>query len=154
MKPMIGTSSSSHPTSLYFSLPPSSGAVQRRPSLFMSDICPVCSSTSRRLVVKNLYRFKGNTFDLVCCSGCGLNHVSPLPDDEMIGCMYSEGYFEEDWVLGCCQGSYEEITRRKADGEYLKVVEAIEKRAKPPKGILFEVGAAGGGFLDFARKRA
>lgn len=119
----------------------------------MVPVCPICEIGRYRLLIQKFYHFKGNYFDLSRCESCLLIHVDPIPSNQLIEEMYRDEYFREDWIVGCYDGSYAEIMKKRIREEFQWVMDRVEKQRGPQKGTLLEVGAAGGGFLDFARKR-
>ncbi len=118
----------------------------------MSLTCPICEQTAFRIFISKFYSFKGTDFDLVRCTHCDLIRVNPIPSDSVIQEMYSDHYFQHDWISGRCEGSYPEIFAKRID-EYEQAMKRLEGRNGAAKGTLLEVGSAGGGFLDFAKKR-
>lgn len=117
----------------------------------MSTSCPLCDRTSFRIFIPRFYHFKGQDFDLVRCEGCDLIRVNPIPADSVIKEMYGDHYFQHDWISGRCEGSYPEVFAKRI-GEYEQMMKKIQSRNGMVKGILLEIGSAGGGFLDFAKK--
>lgn len=114
--------------------------------------CPLCQKFVLRVLIRKFYYFKGQHFDLVQCKGCHLIRVEPIPTDEIIQGMYDDGYFHEDWISGRCRGTYPEIFAKRLE-EYREVMQAIEQKVDPENNVLLEIGSAGGGFLDFAKRR-
>ncbi|MFN7973996.1 MAG: class I SAM-dependent methyltransferase [Acidobacteriota bacterium] len=112
--------------------------------------CALCGGASFSLYERGMYALDGELLDLLRCR-CGFVFVSPRPTAERLRALYaSEKYYETDYTLGVAGSSYfarrDELLRI-----YDKVVRDLERTEKP--GRIFEVGAAGGFFLEAARRR-
>lgn len=114
--------------------------------------CPVCGAKNRKTLLSRFYQFEGDAFDLAQCSGCRLIHVDPMPTDEIVRRMYGDRYFQEDFISGRYEGSYSDIFKKRR-GEFEEVLGNIEKYVPKAQRSLFEVGSAGGAFLQCAKTR-
>ncbi|KKT93401.1 MAG: Methyltransferase type 11 [Parcubacteria group bacterium GW2011_GWF2_45_11] len=114
--------------------------------------CPVCGSEARTTVLSSFYCFEGDHFDLSRCAGCRLIHVAPMPSDEIIQRMYGDRYFQEDFISSRYEGSYSDIFNKRR-AEFEEVLGNIERHIPAAHRSLFEVGSAGGAFLQCAKMR-
>lgn len=117
--------------------------------------CPVCSSSSLTSFKKGTFDFfrlsqeqikitdrdYGKIWDLSRCQNCNYIFANPSPSPEFISSLYSE---VEDPL-------YEEEAQGRSKN-FLRILKHLE-RIHPPEGILFDVGAATGIFLNLARQR-
>jgi len=117
--------------------------------------CPVCSSSSLAPFKKSTFDFLrlskeqikitdsdyGKIWDLSRCQDCSHIFANPCPSPEFLSSLYSE---VEDPL-------YEEEARGRSKN-FLRILKHIE-RIHPPRGTLFDVGAATGIFLNLARQR-
>ena len=97
-----------------------------------------------------MYAHRGARFDLERCAACGLIQVRPMPSEEAVVELYGDDYFEKDYDSCLSAESYFDSFDRLLE-RYGRLLDRIEKRA--PRGSLFEIGCAGGYFLDLARDR-
>jgi 2-polyprenyl-3-methyl-5-hydroxy-6-metoxy-1,4-benzoquinol methylase len=117
--------------------------------------CPICSSSSLTPFKKSTFDFfrlsqeqikitdsdYGKIWDLSCCQNCSYVFANPSPSLEFLSSLYSE---VEDPL-------YEEEALGRSKN-FLRILKQIE-RIHPPRGTLFDVGAATGIFLNLARQR-
>jgi len=111
-------------------------------------LCPTCRSPQRR-VLPVAHRWREQTWFLVRCLNCFHRYTDPMPEDDEFSQMYGDNYFRENgaWVCGFWKGGYienETNLRREAQ-------EALALLGQSA-GQLLEIGAAGGFFLDEARR--
>ena len=114
--------------------------------------CPTCGEDSPRTYRHNMYRIEKMRFHLVRCP-CGMVYVDPRPDGPTIERMYDDlDYYSEGYTCGVATDGYFE--RRE---EYLaeddRKIARIEREIGRTSGDLFELGSAGGFFLEAARRR-
>ncbi|RIL07525.1 MAG: hypothetical protein DCC71_02575 [Proteobacteria bacterium] len=116
----------------------------------MSEPCDLCGGARFAPYVPRMYALAGAAYDLVRCWSCSLVQVRPLPDAAAVRSMYGDDYFEKDYDSCLSEASYFDSFPRlmKRYGALLDAIEALS-----PRGELFEVGCAGGYFLDLARRR-
>lgn len=114
--------------------------------------CPVCGSKARTIWLPSFYCFEGDNFDLSRCDVCRLIYVAPMPSDEIIQRMYGDRYFQEDFISSRYEGSYSDIFNKRR-GEFEEVLGNIERYIPAAQRSLFEVGSAGGAFLQCAKMR-
>jgi len=115
--------------------------------------CPLCEATQREPYRAAAYALGEEPFDLLRCGDCGLVFVHPLPSEEQLRELYDDPeYFEGGYTLGVEEGSYfergEELVAR-----YEGVVEELEAELGLEAADIFELGAAGGFWLEAARRR-
>jgi 2-polyprenyl-3-methyl-5-hydroxy-6-metoxy-1,4-benzoquinol methylase len=117
--------------------------------------CPVCFSSSLSPFKNGTFDFLhlskeqikitdsdyGKIWDLSRCQNCHYIFANPSPSPEFISSLYSE---VEDPL-------YEEEAQGRSKN-FLRILSHLEK-IHPPEGILFDVGAATGIFLNLARQR-
>jgi SAM-dependent methyltransferase len=99
-----------------------------------------------------MYRIGATTFDLVRCA-CGMVYVDPRPDGPTLGAMYDdEDYYTDGYNLGVETENY---FARKDEllAHYDAVVAQYERETGLARGALFELGSAGGFFLEAGRRR-
>jgi len=114
--------------------------------------CPICREDRPRPYRKNMYRIEKMRFDLVRCP-CGMVYVDPRPDGETIRRMYDDlEYYSEGYTCGVqTDGYFERREDYFADND--RKIARIERETGRKGGDLFELGAAGGFFLEAARRR-
>jgi SAM-dependent methyltransferase len=97
-----------------------------------------------------MYRIGAAAFDLVRCA-CGMVYVNPRPDDLTVGWMYEDpDYYTHGYNLGVESENY--FARR---DELVAQYEAAARELAEElggTGELYEIGAAGGFFLEGARR--
>jgi 2-polyprenyl-3-methyl-5-hydroxy-6-metoxy-1,4-benzoquinol methylase len=112
--------------------------------------CPLCGQDRPRPYRAGMYRIGEQRFDLVRCP-CGLVYVNPRPDPATVEWMYADpAYYTAGYNLGVETENY--FTRR---AELVAQYEAEARtlaREIGGTGRLFEIGAAGGFFLEGARR--
>jgi SAM-dependent methyltransferase len=99
-----------------------------------------------------MYRIGEARFDLVRCP-CGMVYVDPRPDGPTLGAMYDDpDYYTDGYNLGVETENYFD---RKDEllAHYDEVVAQYERECGAQRGDLFELGSAGGFFLEAARRR-
>ncbi|MCY2961705.1 MAG: methyltransferase domain-containing protein [Planctomycetota bacterium] len=114
--------------------------------------CVVCGADEARPYRGGMYRIGATSFDLVRCA-CGMVYVNPSPDGPTLGAMYDDpDYYTHGYNLGVETENY---FARKDEllAHYDGVVAAYERETGLAKGALFELGSAGGFFLEAARRR-
>jgi SAM-dependent methyltransferase len=99
-----------------------------------------------------MYRIEEMRFHLVRCP-CGMVYVDPRPDAETIARMYEDlDYYAEGYTCGVqTHGYFERREDYFADND--RKIARIEKETGRTGGDLFELGVAGGFFLEAARRR-
>jgi SAM-dependent methyltransferase len=112
--------------------------------------CAVCGEDRARPYRPNMYRIGEVRFTLVRCA-CGMVYVDPRPDGPTLGLMYADpDYYTEGYNLGVETENY--FTRQ---GELVAQYERTARdlaREIGRTGDLFELGSAGGFFLEGARR--
>lgn len=116
----------------------------------MSEPCDLCGTDELAPYVPRMYALAGRHHDLVRCRRCSLVQVRPLPEPTAIASLYDDDYFEQDYDSCLSEASYFDSFPRLMV-RYGELLDRIETLA--PCGELFEVGAAGGYFLQAARER-
>ncbi|MGH0036842.1 MAG: methyltransferase domain-containing protein [Myxococcota bacterium] len=116
----------------------------------MSEACDLCAGSAFDPYVPHMYSLAGRPFDLVRCRACSLVQVRPLPDPSAVEAMYGDDYFDKDYDSCLHEESYFDSFPRLME-RYGKLLDEIEREQAP--GALFEVGCAGGWFLELARER-
>ena len=112
--------------------------------------CPVCRADAARLYRPGMYRIGEQPFDLVRCR-CGMVYVDPRPDGPTVGWMYDDpDYYTQGYNLGVEDQNY--FSRRdELVAQYEATARALAEEVRGT-GELFEIGAAGGFFLEGARR--
>lgn len=114
--------------------------------------CVVCGSDDARPYRGGMYRIGATSFDLVRCA-CGMVYVDPRPDGPTLGAMYDDAdYYTDGYNLGVETQNYFE-RRDELLALYDGVVAQYERETGIAKGAFFELGSAGGFFLEAARRR-
>jgi len=105
--------------------------------------CPLCGATTfeAREVSTRMVRSAYNGSTVVRCSGCGLDYISPRPDE--VDGVYEEDYFRAYQDAGMVFPTESELHPRFA--ARLRAVEQMRGR-----GRLLEIGIGHGGFLHHA----
>lgn len=113
--------------------------------------CPICRS-GRRMPLAVQHRWHDTAWRSVRCRECGHRYTDPVPADDELRAMYDDGYFDANgaWVCGFWPGSYVENEPKLRH----EARDALREVGAPAPGgaRLLEVGAAGGFFLDEARR--
>lgn len=114
--------------------------------------CVVCGRSDARPYRRGMYRIGATSFDLVRCA-CGMVYVDPRPDGPTLGAMYDDAdYYTDGYNLGVETENY--FARRdELIAQYGATVEQYERETGIARGTLFELGSAGGFFLEAARRR-
>ncbi len=112
--------------------------------------CPVCGLDRARLYRASMYRIGAERFDLVRCE-CGMVYVDPRPDGATVAWMYDDpDYYTHGYNLGVESENY--FTRRaELEAQYEAEARALAEELRGT-GELYEIGAAGGFFLEGARR--
>lgn len=112
--------------------------------------CPVCGRDGARLYKADMYRIRDVRFQLVRCA-CGMAYVDPRPDGPTLASMYApESYYTDGYNLGVETENYFD-----RQDELVAQYEGVARdlaRETGRTGELFELGAAGGFFLEGARR--
>ncbi|MBU1136566.1 MAG: class I SAM-dependent methyltransferase [Nanoarchaeota archaeon] len=103
--------------------------------------CDNCKSKN----IKVLYKLKG--FDVAKCGNCGLRFSWPPLKHS-----YEEGYFTKEQKDYFESKDYEEDSKAKLFGTWLKEIEKFVKPEKGKKKKILDVGCATGVFLDICKK--
>ena len=112
--------------------------------------CPVCRADRARPYRAGMYRIGSEPFDLVRCA-CGMVYVDPRPDGPTVGWMYDDpDYYTHGYNLGVEDQNYFE-RRDELVAQYEATARALAEELGGT-GELFEIGAAGGFFLEGARR--
>lgn len=114
--------------------------------------CVVCGADDARPYRRGMYRIGATKFDLVRCR-CGMVYVDPRPDGPTLGAMYDDAdYYTDGYNLGVETENY--FARRdELIAQYGETVAQYERETGVSKGAIFELGSAGGFFLEAARRR-
>lgn len=112
--------------------------------------CPVCGAEAARPYRSGMYRIGEERFDLVRCT-CGMVYVDPRPDGPTVGWMYDDPeYYTQGYNLGVEDQNYFE-RRDELVAQYENTARALAEELRGT-GELYEIGAAGGFFLEGARR--
>lgn len=101
----------------------------------MAQNCILCRGNEYKVVEES-----GDPYKVVCCKGCGLIFVSPIPSLETIKKAYPEDYYTP-WLLSQRNARIRMWTKR------LKKLNTFSKK----RGNLLDVGCGEGLFLELAR---
>ncbi|MDH4222400.1 MAG: class I SAM-dependent methyltransferase, partial [candidate division Zixibacteria bacterium] len=112
------------------------------------NVCNLCGSSNFR-EFPVIYTFTNCKYNLIQCCKCNLITVSPMPSPETIRSFYSDEYFKKDYQCGIKTDNY--YAEGAATIQKANQVLPLLKKLKP-KGVLLEIGCAGGTFLDQASK--
>lgn len=113
--------------------------------------CAICGGAQFTLYEQQMYALDGQALGLWQCRACAFVFVSPRPTPDRLRELYASArYYETDYNLGV-QGSSYFARKDSLLAHYDRVVAALER--DQPKGRILEVGAAGGFFLEAARRR-
>lgn len=114
--------------------------------------CVVCGEDRAQPYRADMYRIADVRFGLVRCA-CGMVYVDPRPDGPTLGRMYDDpDYYTDGYNLGVETENYFE-RRDELLAQYDGVVAQYEQETGLARGDLFELGSAGGFFLEAARRR-
>lgn len=112
--------------------------------------CPVCRQEAAQPYKRNMYAIGEQGFDLVRCA-CGMVYVDPQPDGATVGWMYDDpDYYTHGYNLGVESENY--FLRREELVEQYSAAAAKLAWELGRTGRLCEIGAAGGFFLEGARR--
>ncbi|MDZ4774773.1 MAG: methyltransferase domain-containing protein [Planctomycetota bacterium] len=100
-----------------------------------------------------MYRIGDVRFDLVRCSKCSLVYVNPRPTSATLGALYDDPeYYTHGYNLGVETENY--FTRKgELIAQYETTIAEYERETNTKAGDLFELGSAGGFFLEAGRRR-
>ena len=116
--------------------------------------CPLCGERRPRLYRAGMYAIGRERYDLVRCP-CGAVYVDPRPDPAAMARLYGDpAYYTEGYNLGVETENY--FARRgELLAQYDREVARLEHETGrgSSRGDLFELGSAGGFFLEAARRR-
>ncbi len=114
--------------------------------------CPACGATRAKPYRANMYRIQSTRFDLVRCP-CGMVYLDPRPDGATLAALYDDPqYYTEGYNLGVETENY--FARRdELIAQYESALARYEQETGASKGDLFELGSAGGFFLEAGRRR-
>lgn len=114
--------------------------------------CALCGKDDARPYRRGMYRLGKTLFGLVRCRACGLVYCNPRPDEATLGQMYSdESYYTEGYNLMVESENYfdrQDELIAEAELEWARIEGEVGG-----KGRAFELGAAGGFYLEGARRR-
>lgn len=116
----------------------------------VSVACPVCGGREARPYRAAMYAIGEQRFDLVRCR-CGMVYIDPQPDGATVGWMYDDpDYYTHGYNLGVETENY--FSRRdELVEQYTQAAQALSREIGGT-GRLCEIGAAGGFFLEGARR--
>ncbi|MAF65716.1 MAG: hypothetical protein CMJ84_08670 [Planctomycetes bacterium] len=127
-------------------------AVNNPPVFTRHAWCAVCGSDDPVEYQRRMYALRGRSFDLVRCRVCSFVYLDPSPDGATLEELYGDpDYFTEGYSLGVETGSYFE-RRAELLARYDTEVASLERELGGPA-ALFELGSAGGFFIEAARRR-
>ncbi len=127
------------------------GSASKAPAVRTERVpCPICGKHDARSYKPNMYRLRDVRFHLVRCA-CGMTYVDPRPDGATLSSMYAdESYYTGGYNLGVETENYfdrqDELVVQ-YEGTARELAREIGRT-----GELFELGAAGGFFLEGARR--
>lgn len=115
--------------------------------------CAVCRADEPRPYRAAMYKIGAVRFDLVRCARCGLVYVNPRPTSATLGALYDDPeYYTHGYNLGVETENY--FTRKdELIAQYEATLAEYERETHTQKGDLFELGSAGGFFLEAGRRR-
>jgi len=108
-------------------------------------ICPARYDMVKQQELADKFRSSGDELlvdQLVKCNECGFMYLNPRIKPQLILKGYSEGT-DENFIS---QAKYRELT-------FSKALRHIERFTKGKKGRIYDIGTAGGSFLNAAKKR-
>jgi len=98
--------------------------------------CPVCSASGANQRLAEVALVPGSRYDLVCCPGCGVIRLDPLPTPGVLEQFYSADYFDFD--PGYAEGK--------------GAVYAARLKRLGPRGTFLDIGCATGHLLAGIRR--
>lgn len=119
--------------------------------------CVVCGADDARPYRAGMYHIDATRFDLVRCRSCGLVYVNPRPDAATLDRLYSDpAYYTYGYNLGVETENYFE-RKDELIAQYDATLAGYEREIGlapgAARGTLFELGSAGGFFLEAGRRR-
>lgn len=114
--------------------------------------CAACGADDPRPYRKGMYKIGAVPFDLVRCP-CGMVYVDPRPDPATLAALYDDPeYYTHGYNLGVETDNY---FARKDEliAQYEETIAHYERETGHARGDLFELGSAGGFFLEAGRRR-
>lgn len=114
--------------------------------------CAVCGDGAARPYRSAMYRIGDTRFDLVRCA-CGMVYLNPRPDGATLAALYDDPeYYTQGYNLGVETENY--FARRdELIAQYETTLAQYERETGATRGDLFELGSAGGFFLEAGRRR-
>jgi SAM-dependent methyltransferase len=114
--------------------------------------CAACGRDAPRPYRAGMYSIGAVKFDLVRCP-CGMVYVDPRPDPATLAALYDDPeYYTHGYNLGVETENYfarkDELVAR-----YEETLAEYERETGHERGDLFELGSAGGFFLEAGRRR-
>jgi SAM-dependent methyltransferase len=130
----------------------SSDAISAEPPVRTEHVaCPVCRADRARPYRAGMYRIGKVGFDLVRCA-CGMVYVDPRPDGPALARMYDDpAYYTEGYNLGVETENYFD-RKDELVAQYETTARELAAELGLQGGDLFELGSAGGFFLEGARR--
>ncbi len=115
--------------------------------------CAVCGANEPRAYRAGMYRIGEVRFDLARCARCGLVYVNPRPTGATLEALYDDPeYYTHGYNLGVETENY--FTRKdELVAQYEATLQGYEREVGTRGGDLFELGSAGGFFLEAGRRR-
>lgn len=115
--------------------------------------CAVCGANDARPYRAGMYRIGDVRFDLVRCARCGLVYVNPRPTSATLASLYDDPeYYTHGYNLGVETENYFE-RKDELIAQYDATLAQYERETGAAQGDLFELGSAGGFFLEAGRRR-
>jgi 2-polyprenyl-3-methyl-5-hydroxy-6-metoxy-1,4-benzoquinol methylase len=105
----------------------------------MRNGCRICEGPTSHI-------FSVGQFPLYKCKKCGLEGLSPQPDDQMLGKIYSESYF-----LGGQDADAQQLMDRMKALTAERYLRLLRKKINKDSPRLIEIGCGGGDFLVTAK---
>lgn len=119
--------------------------------------CAVCGADDALPYRPGMYRLREVRFDLVRCRSCGLVYLNPRPDAATLDALYSDPeYYDHGYNLGVETENYfarKDELLAQYDATIAQYEREIGVTPGGPRGTLFELGSAGGFFLEAGRRR-
>ncbi|MBL7196563.1 MAG: class I SAM-dependent methyltransferase [Candidatus Omnitrophica bacterium] len=107
--------------------------------------CMICNSGNITPAAWGGYFHEGVKYNIVSCVSCGFTFVDPMPADEVITNMYSNGYFNKFYSMN--SGSYiKDILAN--DRKKIQMLKRLKN-----KGTILDVGCGRGRFIELALKQ-
>jgi SAM-dependent methyltransferase len=131
---------------------PAAGAPNRFDVRLEHVACAACGRKEPRPYRSGMYAIGAVKLDLVRCP-CGLVYVDPRPDPATLAALYDDpDYYTHGYNLGVETENY---FARKDElvAQYEQTIAQYERETGHARGDLFELGSAGGFFLEAGRRR-